>query len=217
MTSRFFEGDDVGGAAAIAGAGLAIGLGLAVLSRRRARPSRRSMPEAAGYEALGQYLRDHLSGSDTALSVVEHLLRDGEDAEIRSLAAALRRDFVEERDVVRTLVASIGASGHSTKRVAARVVGGLIGPLAGGSRGDLSLLRTLESLAVGVQGKRCLWRALRSAFPARSGAGPRTFDELEAMAVAQWEAIERVRQPLARSTFQPEGSFRRADRRQLPV
>jgi hypothetical protein len=217
MTSRIFEGDNVGGAAAIAGAGLALGLGLAMLSRRRAHPPGRPDSGADGYEALGRYLRDHLSGSDTALAVVERLQREGDDPGIRSLATALQRDFVEEREVVRTLLSSIGVSGHSTKRAAARVVGGLVGPMAGGRRGELSLLRTLESLAVGVQGKRCLWRALGAAFPARSGAGPRTFVELEAMAVAQWEAIERVRQPLARATFQREGSYRRADRRQLPV
>jgi len=56
--------------------------------------------------------------------------------------------------------------------------------------GDLSLLRTLEALAVGVQGKRCLWRALQDLRSLPSTVGGMTFVALEAKAVRQWEAIE---------------------------
>ena len=217
MTSRNFTDDSIGGAAAIAGAGLAIGLGLVALSRHRA-PGRRSRAGVgAPDEALAAYLRDHLSASDAALSVVETLGQRAADGDIRQLAETLRRDFDEERDTVRTMLAAIGASPYSAKRAAGHIVGGLLGPMAGGRTGELSLLRTLEGLAVGVQGKRCLWRALASAFPTHPGPAGRSFAELEAMAVGQWEAIERQRQALARVTFRPEHAFKRADRRWLPV
>jgi hypothetical protein len=53
---------------------------------------------------------------------------------------------------------------------------------AGGEPGDLSLLRTLEALAIGVQGKRCLWRALQNLRPVLSTVDGMTFIELEARA-----------------------------------
>jgi hypothetical protein len=72
--------------------------------------------------------------------------------------------------------------------------------VAGGGPGDLSLFRTLEALAIGVQGKRCLWRAAQVlALP--HPPGRRTFVELEADAVRQWEAIERHRRSLVPLTF----------------
>jgi hypothetical protein len=217
MTSRIFtDHDGIGGAAAIAGAGLALGLGLIALSRQRA-PSRRSRTgRGAPDEALVAYLREHLSGSDAALAVVERLWHSAAEGDVKQLAETLRRDFDEERDSVRVLLASIGASPYAAKRAAGHIVGGLLGTMAGGRTDELSLLRTLEGLAVGVQGKRCLWRALASAFPTHSGPAGRSFAELEAMAVRQWEAIEQQRQALARATFRPEYSFRRADRRRAP-
>jgi hypothetical protein len=218
MTSRIFTDDDgMGGAAAIAGAGLAIGLGLVALSRQRQHGRRGRDGKGAPDDALVAYLRDHLSASDAALAVVGRLLHSTTEGEIRQLAETLRRDFDEERDTVRVLLAAAGASPYSAKRAAGHIVGGLLGPMAGGRTGELSLLRTLEGLAVGVQGKRCLWRALDSAFPTHPGPAGRSFAELEAMAVRQWETIERQRQALARATFRPEHSFRRADRRWLPV
>ena len=72
---------------------------------------------------------------------------------------------------------------------------------AGGEPGDLSLLRTLEGLAIGVQGKRCLWRALQNVRAVPSTVLGMSFVELEAKAVRQWEAIEDRRRTLAVLTF----------------
>lgn len=72
---------------------------------------------------------------------------------------------------------------------------------AGGEPGDLSLLRTLEALAVGVQGKRCMWRALQSLRAVPSSVGGMNFVELEAKAIRQWEAIEERRRGLVARTF----------------
>ena len=86
------------------------------------------------------------------------------------------------------------ASGCSGDRTALRAV-------AGGAPGDLSLFRTLEALAIGVQGKRCLWRAAQALGSLRHPPGRRSFVELEADAVRQWETIERHRRSLVPRTF----------------
>ena len=73
--------------------------------------------------------------------------------------------------------------------------------VAGGAPGDLSLFRTLEALAIGVQGKRCLWRAAQALVALPHPPGRRSFVELEADAVRQWETIERHRRSLVPRTF----------------
>jgi hypothetical protein len=72
--------------------------------------------------------------------------------------------------------------------------------------GDLSLLRTFEALAVGVRGKRCMWRALQTLRSVPSTAQGMNFVELEAKAVRQWEAIEERRRALVERTFSAAAS-----------
>jgi hypothetical protein len=69
---------------------------------------------------------------------------------------------------------------------------------AGGAPGDLSFLRTLEALAIAVQGKRCMWRAVQHL---RTAPGGFDFVECEAKAIRQWEAIEEGRRGLVALTF----------------
>ena len=73
--------------------------------------------------------------------------------------------------------------------------------MAGGTPGELSLFRTLEALAIGVQGKRCLWRAAQALGGLPHPPGRRSFVELEADAVRQWETIERHRRSVVPGTF----------------
>ena len=156
------------------------------------------------HEALIAYLHDHLSGSDVAVRVVHGLDSAHQAPEDQTLFRRLSREFEDERAVVRTLLAQLGASGRSIKRAAAVVSGRVLSATAGGDPGDLSLLRTLEALAIGVQGKRCLWRTLQSLDTVVAPFDGVTFVALEAAAVRQWEAIEERRRTLVVRTFRPE-------------
>lgn len=100
----------------------------------------------------------------------------------------------------------LGASGRSTKRAAGYVSGALLSGIAGGEPGDLSLFRTLEALAIGVQGKRCMWRALQH-YTVPSTVRDVNFLELEAKALRQWEAIEERRRALVARTFAATDSW----------
>ena len=113
----------------------------------------------------------------------------------------LAKEFEEDRAVVRTLLTELGASQRSIKRAAGFASGTVLSVTAGGEPGDLSLFRTLEALAIGVQGKRCMWRALQNLRTIASVHGAE-FIELEAKAVRQWEAIEERRRVLVERTFQ---------------
>jgi hypothetical protein len=164
-------------------------------------PAQRSSTATRKRQALIAYLRDHLSGSDLAIRVVHRLASTHQSTEHWPLFRRLAKELEEERSVVKSLLTRLGASGRSMKRAASYASGAVMSVTSGGEPGDLSLLRTLEALAVGVQGKRCLWRALQNLPTMPSPGDAMSFVELEAMAVRQWEAIEESRRRLVARTF----------------
>ena len=193
--------DRRGRAAAAAGALLLLGVGLASVAGRRRRRMRDA--DATGHRSdLGNYLREHLSGSDAAIHVVDRLRHAHDHADQRVLFARLFDEFQEERQVVRALLTRLDESPLSVKRIAGKVTGSILDTVATTQHDDqLVLFRTFETLAVGVQGKRCLWRTLQSLEPPLCAPGYRNFAELESMAVRQWEAIEQHRRALAGQMF----------------
>ena len=182
--------------AVLAGVAVAAGLTWYV-----ARPSGRSATPARRRQRLIAYLRDHLGGSDVAIRVVRRLVETYDGTPDGALCRRLATEFDEDRAVVRLLLAQLGASGRSIKRAAGYASGSLLRVAAGGEPGDLSLLRTLEALAIGVQGKRCLWRALQALHTLPSTVDGMSLVDLEAKAVRQWEAIEQRRLALVALTF----------------
>ena len=193
--------------AAIDAAPLAIAgaVAVAALATYLARPAKRSSAADEKHQSLVAYLRDHLGGAVAAIHVVRRLAGTHEGTADGRLFRQLAEEFEQDRATVRALLAQLGASARSPKRVAGRASAALLGFAAGGRPGQLSLLRTLEALAIGIQGKRCMWRALQTLDTARSTAQINPV-ELEAKALRQWEAVEGRRRVLAAMTFPTLGS-----------
>ena len=150
--------------------------------------------------ALVTYLRDHLTGSDAGLQVVRRLAATQGSGRDGSVFWQLVDEFEQERAILRALLERLGSSPHSPKRAASYVSGAVLGTLAGGTMGDLSLLRSLEGLAVGIQGKRCLWRSLQT-LGAHASLDDVNLAELESQAVRQWEFVEERRRAAATAAF----------------
>jgi hypothetical protein len=117
----------------------------------------------------------------------------------------LAAEFEQDRATVRSLLTQLGASPRSPKRAAGYASGVLLSLVAGGRPGHLSLLRTLEALAIGIQGKRCLWRALQT-LEAGLWVDLPNMVELESKALHQWEAVEERRRASAATTFAGAGA-----------
>ena len=188
-------------AVGVFGAAVLVGLGVAAVTYARERSTLRNGSVGTKAAALATYLREHLTGSDAAIDVVERLRLTHAGSQEGRLFASLFDEFREEREVVRLLLEQIGAAPLSFKRLAGQASGAALMLTAGGERGDLSLFRTLESLAVGVQAKRCMWRALESLLGDQPIPSARSLGGLEAMAVRQWEAIDERRRALVGATF----------------
>lgn len=188
-------------AVAVVGAGLFVGAAVVMRVWRHASTATPARAAEERSTALASYLRDHLSGSDTAIRVVERLRRTHAGTSEGRLFGSLFEDLQREREVVRTLLADIGASTLSAKRLMSGAGGMIMAPASGGDRNELALLRTLESLAIGVQGKRLLWRAMQDVEPEFTSVSRSRLGELETLAVRQWEAIDERRRAVGRATF----------------
>ena len=191
-------------AVGVFGAAVVVGLGVAAVAYgRRRSSSARTDVQGDKRANLAAYLREHLTGSDAAIQVVGRLRLVHAGTQEGRLFASLFDEFREERDVVRGLLDQTGESALSLKRLAGLAGGAVLDRAAGGERGDLSLFRTLEGLSIGVQGKRCMWRALQALLGDQPIPSARSLAGLEAMAVRQWEAIEERRRGLVLATFPP--------------
>jgi len=188
------------GAGPILGTLGALGLTIAFGALRRSKP-RKGDQDLNKRKAFATYLRDHLAGADTAIQVVQGLRNAYRGGAEGTLFESLYDQFREDRGVVEGILAELGYTSRSTKRLAGRATGNALRVVAGGAPGDLSLFRSLEALAIGVQGKRCLWRAAQALVAFPHPPGRRSLVELEADAVQQWEAIERHRRSLVPRTF----------------
>jgi hypothetical protein len=189
-----------GNAGPILGALGALSLTIAFLALRRSEPRQDDRDRDKG-RAFATYLRDHLAGADTAIQMVQGLSGTYREAPEGALFESLYEQFCEDRGVVEAILAELGYSSRSATRLAGQATGSALRTVAGGPTGGLSLFRTLEALAIGVQGKRCLWRAAQALGSLPHPPGRRSFAELEADAVRQWEAIERHRRSLVSLTF----------------
>jgi hypothetical protein len=177
-------------------AAVIVGLGVAAVAYGRDRSARRNGGASTKRGALAAYLRQHLTGADAAIQIVGRLRLTHAGSQEGRLFASLFDEFREERDVVRLLLEQVGASPTSVKRLV-----GQASNAADGEPGDLSLFRTLERLSIGVQSKRCMWRALESLLGEQPIPSTRSLGGLEAMAVRQWDAIEERRRALVGATF----------------
>ncbi|HET7600612.1 MAG TPA: hypothetical protein VFK09_09980 [Gemmatimonadales bacterium] len=151
-------------------------------------------------DPLAAYLNDHLAGSVAALELIDSV-SERERGSSRALFLGTIRDAVEtDQRVLRDLIARTGGGESVVKRAAAWVgekAARAKLAVTGAGDGELAVFEGLEALALGIQGKASLWRALRAAAPGDRRLAGLDFDELEQRAIRQFEAVDSERLALA--------------------
>ena len=138
-------------------------LGLMVVFVALRRSTRGQSDEASDTRKdFATYLREHLGSADAAIQMVQGLREAYRGTPEAVLFGSLYEQFRDDRAVVEGILAELGYTSRSDKRLAARATDSALRVVAAGAAGDLSLFRKLEALAIGVQGKRCLWRAAQA-------------------------------------------------------
>jgi hypothetical protein len=152
-------------------------------------------------EILKTYLNDHLAGSVAALELLDHLIQVDEKSDRESFYRRLRAEIEEDQKVVQTLLEQAGGR-ESPVRKAAAWLSEKVGQAKlafddpGGNQ--LRILEALETLALGIQGKLFLWRALASVPDSVPAARSVDLTRLQGRAKDQFERVDAERLRIAR-------------------
>jgi len=165
-------------------------------------------------DPLTRYLQDHLAGSVAALQLMETLADHERGLPLEQKLRGLHAEVTEEQERLMAILARLGGEESSLKQVAAWLTEKLHrGRLALVERADPALARLtgLESLALGLQGKLALYRALEDVAPDDPRLGGYPFAALQARTLLQHAMIEQERMAAARAAFGGDGGSNGGD------
>ncbi len=158
-------------------------------------------------ENLASYLNDHLAGSVGALELLDRLVETHEGNPLQIFFQELRSDIEKDQEKLQELIRSLGAEESAVRKAGAWIAEKLSRPkmpLSDGSEGELGLFLALEALALGITGKRLLWRALETASRGTPSLACLDYGELERRALDQGERVEAKRLEIARRALKTE-------------
>ncbi|HEY1120885.1 MAG TPA: hypothetical protein VGE67_04765, partial [Haloferula sp.] len=118
---------------------------------------------------LQRYLNDHLAGSAGAVKLIDNLATRQEDPSEAEFFQMLKRKVEADRDQLRDLLTRVGLEESTALQVAGKLTVGaskLKLKWEGMEPGKLGMLEALEMLALGIKGKRLLWRLMAEITPA---------------------------------------------------
>ena len=160
-----------------------------------------SKEESPGRDRLRTYLNDHLGGSVGAIELLDNLIEQHSEDRFGKFFSDLRQDIRADQETLSDLVGKIGGK-ESALRKAAGWVAEKIGRIKlGDAQDSAELLQALEGLAIGITGKKLLWRSLGTIATNFSALQGTDFSALEKRALEQFERVEDLRLQMAREAF----------------
>lgn len=169
------------------------------------------MSAGTGNEQLGSYLKDHLAGSTAGLELARHCHDSAADGAARRELDGLVTEVGEDRETLLDLMRQLGVRPDPVRQSLAwlgeKATRLRLGPPFAAGR-ELARLLELEAMALGVEGKRGLWEALRGTLSGSAAVAGLPLAELAARAARQRELIERHRLAAAGRAFaRPAGAL----------
>jgi chromosome segregation ATPase len=155
-------------------------------------------------EHLATYLNDHLAGSLIAVEIMEHL--ETEASDLMPDLAALKSDIEADRDQLRSLMHRLGIVESRVRKVTSWIAEQVTEAKFEAddeTRGTLRRLERLEALAVGIDGKSALWRALNAAAEVAPELRGTDYEHLTERAQKQRSQVEMLRLQAARLALVP--------------
>jgi hypothetical protein len=159
------------------------------------------MPSPSKY--LATYLNDHLLGATAGGELVRRAAGENEGSELGAFLARLASEIEADRDALKATMGELGVKVDSLK-VAAGWMAEKFGRLKPNAQlrgySPLSPLVELEALALGINGKLALWRALAEVAD-EVGVDRARMQELALRAESQRDDVERHRVQIAREAL----------------
>jgi hypothetical protein len=155
-------------------------------------------------EPLVTYLNDHLAGAQMAIQLLESMHNQNDDQEFRQFASVLLPEIQADDQTLRHIAEKIGSGPSGIKQVGGWLVE-KAARLKLGHTGSKSfeLFQSMELLALGIQGKLSLWKALRTALGQDARLRGYDFDSLIVRAQEQYDKAEGQRLKLAQTVLSP--------------
>ena len=154
-------------------------------------------------QTLSAYLNDHLAGSVGAIAMVERAIEETAGTLFGRRLEEILKEIRKDQVVVQDLIDRVGSKENPLKKAGAWLAEKAGRMKLGGTDepGELARLEVLETLAMGIQGKRALWRALRVVVNKHPVLHDLDLDLLERRAVEQHDRVEEWRLEAAREVL----------------
>lgn len=155
-------------------------------------------------EPLEVYLKDHYAGAVGALELIEHSIKAHEGTPLAVFFQELHGDVKADHEQLHNLMSALGFEESDVRNAGAWMaekLGRVKLGFSGGEASGLRLLQTLESLYLGITGKRLLWRALQALRDSSPVLQRTDFEHLEKRALEQLEKLEAQRLAAAHAAF----------------
>ena len=153
-------------------------------------------------EKLATYLNDHLAGSVVAIELLERLEAAGTDMSptLAQVRADIEADRAELRELMRRLQIAESRPRKVTGWIAEKFSQVKL-RLDDPAGGPLRLLESLELVALGIQGKLALWRALSATAEVDPALRIVDYERLGGRAQDQWRRAEVLRLKAAKAAL----------------
>ena len=114
---------------------------------------------------LAVYLNDHLAGSVGALGLFDRIRRVSDEDGVARRVREVREAVREDQQVLEEVRRRLGIRRSRLRNVAASLAQKLSSAkfrLEASKHGEVQLLHALDSLSLGIEGKKALWSALEA-------------------------------------------------------
>jgi len=152
------------------------------------------------YESIEVYLNDHLAGATAGVNLVEQAAYRHRSDELGEFFAPLAADIKADHARLGALIEDMNVNKSASKAALVEVGSKLAAPkftAHGAGNKHLGDFITLETLSIGVEGKRCMWVALKTVADAYPELQALDLDELESRAQDQRNRLEDKRNEVA--------------------
>jgi len=150
------------------------------------------------------YLEDHLAGAASAVDLLKEMRDEYDGESLGRFVAELLEEVEADRKTLEQFAQRVASGSHPFKEAAAKVAEKAARfKLSRRMAGPLGRLESLEFLALGIWGKRALWRALSSVASEDTRLQPLDLGALIARAESQHERVEQRRLEAAKASLAP--------------
>jgi hypothetical protein len=150
------------------------------------------------YSALDTYLNDHMAGATAGVNLAKLAAEEHRSDEHGPFFGQIASEIAADYGTLEQLIDALAVDTSATKTALAEIGSKMMAPkFTSGDDDELNAFVTLETLSIGVEGKVCMWKALKTVESAYPAFEQFDLDELLGRAQSQRERIEEQRQKLA--------------------